>query len=570
MIKNILSKMKSKKFIVGAIVVVVLVAFFNPFKKGNSTLSVQAFELKNQTLANTIQITGLIESADSSKVSSTLSYNVETVDVKVGDRVSKGQTLATIDTTTILLDIQKAELGAEVSTTSNSKALEDAKLDYETLKSDLENGLNSSVNTAQTSLDNNLRALDDAKKNYSEALVDLDEGENATIKKAQKAVDDARQTWLDADKSVDSAEDSRDEIKSQIESLSRRIAAWKAEIDELYNDSTGVDHSAQIKALNGNITEADATVTTLTKQLAAIPSGDSATSSVDKAYRAYKDAKVDLEDAVKKADEEIKDQLDAVDIAQTNYDNANKSLRIAQKAAQKQVDTAKDKITSTELSVRNQTSSIDIQKLRKQLTDAQVVAPIEGTVTEVYAKVGEKASGLMFVIENDEALKVKTSIKEYDLPDVQIGMEAIVKTDATEDKEFAGTVGFIAPAAKKAADGSMLSSTNVEFECEVDITEITKELKIGMNARVNIVTDSKSNVLAVPYDAILTDENNDSYIYIAEADKNDLYKVKKVVITQGLQTDFFVEVTSNELKEGSLIISSPELVQDGMSVSLVF
>lgn len=556
--------MKSKKFIIGAVVVVVLVAFFNPFKKGNSTLSVQAFELKNQTLANTIQITGLIESADSSKVSSTLSYNVETVDVKVGDRVSKGQTLATIDTTTILLDIQKAELGAEVSTTSNSKALEDAKLDYETLKSDLENGLNSSVNTAQTSLDNNLRALDDAKKNYSEALVDLDEGENATIKKAQKAVDDARQAWLDADKSVDSAEDSRDEIKSRIESLSIQIRGLEAKLAELPADDPN------IAALNKQIIEAKGTVDALTTQLAAIPSGNSATSSVDKAYRAYKDAKVDLEDAVKKADEEIKDQLDAVDIAQTNYDNANKSLRIAQKAAQKQVDTAKDKITSTELSVRNQTSSIDIQKLRKQLTDAQVVAPIEGTVTEVYAKVGEKASGLMFVIENDEALKVKTSIKEYDLPDVQIGMEAIVKTDATEDKEFAGTVGFIAPAAKKAADGSMLSSTNVEFECEVDITEITKELKIGMNARVNIVTESKSNVLAVPYDAILMDENNDSYIYIAEADKNDLYKVKKVVITQGLQTDFFVEVTSNELKEGSLIISSPELVQDGMSVSLVF
>lgn len=564
MIKNILAKMKSKKFIIGAVVVVVLVAFFNPFKKGNSTLSVQAFELKNQTLANTIQITGLIESADSSKVSSTLSYNVETVDVKVGDRVSKGQTLATIDTTTILLDIQKAELGAEVSTTSNSKALEDAKLDYETLKSDLENGLNSSVNTAQTSLDNNLRALDDAKKNYSEALVDLDEGENATIKKAQKAVDDARQAWLDADKSVDSAEDSRDEIKSRIESLSIQIRGLEAKLAELPADDPN------IAALNKQIIEAKGTVDALTTQLAAIPSGNSATSSVDKAYRAYKDAKIDLEDAVKKADEEIKDQLDAVDIAQTNYDNANKSLRIAQKAAQKQVDTAKDKITSTELSVRNQTSSIDIQKLRKQLTDAQVVAPIEGTVTEVYAKVGEKASGLMFVIENDEALKVKTSIKEYDLPDVQIGMEAIVKTDATEDKEFAGTVGFIAPAAKKAADGSMLSSTNVEFECEVDITEITKELKIGMNARVNIVTESKSNVLAVPYDAILTDENNDSYIYIAEADKNDLYKVKKVVITQGLQTDFFVEVTSNELKEGSLIISSPELVQDGMSVSLVF
>lgn len=568
MIKNILSKMKSKKFIVGAIVVVVLVAFFNPFKKGNSTLSVQAFELKNQTLSNTIQITGLIESADSSKVSSTLSYNVETVDVKVGDRVSKGQTLATIDTTTILLDIQKAELGAEVSTTSNSKALEDAKLDYETLKSDLENGLNSSVNTAQTSLDNNLRALDDAKKNYSEALVDLDEGENATIKKAQKAVDDARQAWLDADKSVDSAEDSRDEINRKINDYSVQIRAWQAELEAL--DPNDNDYQTSAAVLNKQIIEAKGTVDALTKQLAAIPSGNSATSSVDKAYRAYKDAKVDLEDAVKKADEEIEDQLDAVDIAQTNYDNANKSLRIAQKAAQKQVDTAKDKITSTELSVRNQTSSIDIQKLRKQLTDAQVVAPIEGTVTEVYAKVGEKASGLMFVIENDEALKVKTSIKEYDLPDVQIGMEAIVKTDATEDKEFAGTVGFIAPAAKKAADGSMLSSTNVEFECEVDITEITKELKIGMNARVNIVTESKSNVLAVPYDAILTDENNDSYIYIAEADKNDLYKVKKVVITQGLQTDFFVEVTSNEIKEGSLIISSPELVQDGMSVSLVF
>lgn len=564
MIKNILSKMKSKKFIVGAIVVVVLVAFFNPFKKGNSTLSVQAFELKNQTLSNTIQITGLIESADSSKVTSTLTYNVESVNVKAGDRVTKGQVLASIDTSTLLLDIQKAELGAEVSTTSNSKALSDAKNDYETLKSDLENGMNSSVITAQTSLDNALRSLDDAKKKYSEALVDLDEGENATIKKAQKAVDDARQAWLDADKSKDSAEDSKDELESEILSLNSQIAKMNVELSD---SGTSPDRKIVLKQ---QIAEAEAMISTLTKQLAAIPGGSSATSSVDKTYRAYKDAKTALEDAVKLADEEIEGYLESVDIAQTNYDNANKSLRIAQKNAQKQVDTAKDKITSTELSVRNQTSSIDIQKLRKQLNDAQVVSPIDGTVTEVYAEVGNKASGLMFVIENDEALKVKTSIKEYDLADVQVGMEAVVKSDATEDKEFAGVVSFIAPAAKKAADGSMLSSTNVEFECEVDITEITKELKIGMNARVNIVTEAKSNVLAVPYDAILTDGNGDSFVYVAEASNNGLYQVKKVVVTQGLQTDFFVEVMGDGLKEGSLIISSPEMVQDGMSVSLVF
>ena len=549
MFKKLLTALKSKKVIAAIIVVVVLIAFFNPFKKSNNMLSVQAMELTSQNLTNTIQVTGLVESSDSIKVSSSLAYNIESVNVKAGDLVNEGDVLATIDTTSLLLDIQKVEMGATLSSSSTSLNLENAKQDYETMKSDLENNMNSSIVNAQNNVDNALRSLDDAKEKYNDSLKDLDEGTNATIKKAQRAVDDARDAWLDADDAVDSLEEKIEDLEYAIDRIQDEIIACSATscADLGTLQTTKIGYEQELRQLKAS----------------------SSSSSSDRAYKAYKDAKTNLEDAVKAANKESENFLKNVNTMQTNFDTANKSLKIAQRTAQQQLKSAADKVESATLNYNNQTSNIDLAKMKKQLDDATVKAPISGTVTQVYAEVGNKGSGLLFVIENSDALKVVTSIKEYDLMDIQNGMSAIIKADAVKDKEYKGAVSFIAPAAKKAPDGSMLASTNVEFECEVDIKDTSSDLKIGMNARVNIVTDSKDNVKAVPYEAVLSDELNQSYVYIAEVANKDTYTAKRINVTLGLETDFMVEILSDELQEGNLVIISPELVSEGMTVNLV-
>lgn len=537
---------KHKKLIVIAVVAVVLVAFFfNPFKgSGNNDLIVQSTILAKQDLSKTVEVTGIVESADSMKVTSSLAaYEMESINVKAGDKVEAGQVLASVDVEDLLLDLQKAEASLNINDQSTGLTLNSTQQEYEDFKTDLENNMNSSINNAQVNVDNALTTLNDAKEAYNDALEDMDQGENDTIKKAQKAVDNARKAYREASDSSDSMD--IDDLKSELN-------------DALYNLATAEKAGLPTKALE--------------MQVSAIQSQISAASSLkgssDTAYDAYKDAKDALADAVKAADKQLEKYLDAVEKAQTAYDNAEKNLTIARRNAQQQLKTYEDSLTKTQLNASDPSRAIELQKLKKQLSEAEITAPISGTVTAVNVEVGDKASGVLFVIENADALKINTSIKEYDLMSVQNGMKAIISADAIPNVKYNGKVSFIAPAAKKAADGTTKSgSSTVEFESEVDVTDTQTDLRIGMNAKVNIIVEEKQGALAVPYDAVITDVDGTSYIYIAEQN-GDKYTAKKVVVTIGMETDFLLEVISDELKEGDIVITSPQMVSEGAVVLL--
>lgn len=540
---------KHKKLIVIAVVAVVLVAFFfNPFKgSGNSDLIVQSTLLAKQDLSKTVEVTGIVESADSMKVTSSLAaYNMETINVKAGDKVEAGQVLATVDVEDLLLDLQKAEASFNINDQSTGLTLNSTQQEYEDFKADLENNMNSSINNAQVNVDNALTTLNDAKEAYNDALEDMDQGENDTIKKAQKAVDNARKAWRNADDADSSS------IESAINKIERQIGGYEGLCGASPSDAsacTAIESLEEKKA-------------TLESQLKSLDS------SKDTAYDAYKDAKDALADAVKAADKQLEKYLDAVEKAQTAYDNAEKNLTIAKRNAQQQLKTYEDSLTKTQLNASDPSRAIELQKLKKQLSEAEITAPISGTVTAVNVEVGDKASGVLFVIENADALKINTSIKEYDLMSVQNGMKAIISADAIPNVKYNGKVSFIAPAAKKAADGTTKSgSSTVEFESEVDVTDTQTDLRIGMNAKVNIIVEEKQGALAVPYDAVITDVDGTSYIYIAEQN-GDKYTAKKVVVTIGMETDFLLEVISDELKEGDIVITSPQMVSEGAIVLL--
>ena len=537
---------KHKKLIVIAVVAVVVVAFFfNPFKgSGNSDLMVQTTVLAKQDLSKTVEVTGLVESADSMKVTSSLAaYEMQTINVKAGDKVEAGQVLGTVDVEDLLLDVQKAEASLNINDQTTGLTLNSTQQEYEDFKADLENNMNSSINNAQTNVDNALTTLNDAKKAYNEALEDMDQGENETIKKAQKAVDNARKAYRDASDTSDSYD--LDSLKRELSEALAALATAEA------NDAPTKALEMQVSALQSQISAAS-----------------SLKGSSDSAYDAYKEAKDALADAVKAADKQLESYLDAVDKAQTAYDNAEKNLTIAKRNAQQQLKTYEDSLTKTQLSASDPSRQIELQKLKKQLNEAEITAPISGTVTAVNVEVGDKASGVLFVIENADALKINTAIKEYDLMSVQNGMKAIISADAIPNEKYNGKVSFIAPAAKKAADGSTKSgSSSVEFESEIDVTDTKTDLRIGMNAKVNIIVEEKKGALAVPYDAVITDVDGTSYIYVEQQDGNK-YTAKKVIVTIGMETDFLLEVISDELQEGDIVITSPQGVSEGATVLL--
>ena len=108
---------------------------------------------------------------------------------------------------------------------------------------------------------------------------------------------------------------------------------------------------------------------------------------------------------------------------------------------------------------------------------------------------------------------------------------------------------------------------NNGYTAEIAIDPSDSQLLIGMTAKVKIILDERSDVLAVPYDAIIEDKDGNTSVLIAEGEGNP-YTVKKVSVEKGLETNFLTEITSSDIKDGDLIITDPKYLVDGQSVNV--
>lgn len=303
----------------------------------------------------------------------------------------------------------------------------------------------------------------------------------------------------------------------------------------------------------------------------------SADDALDMARHAYEEAQAAYNQAPPTIGASDKQALRiAMDQAEESYENAKSSYRLASTAYETALIAAdqglldyEDSVVSSQLSADLTAQEITLQKLKLQLDDATVKAPISGMVTAVYAEEGSPGSGLLFIIEDTDSLIVKTKLKEYDINTVQEGMSAVIKSDATGETEYAGEVERIHPAAVKAADGSVQSG-NVEFETDVRLTSNEPGLRIGMNVRLNIVTAERKGVWAVPFEAVVSDAQGQEIVYVARDDGSGRKSAHAVPVTTGLETDFYIEISSEGLSDGDLIISDPATygVTDGMPVLL--
>lgn len=201
-----------------------------------------------------------------------------------------------------------------------------------------------------------------------------------------------------------------------------------------------------------------------------------------------------------------------------------------------------------------------------------VKATNSGTITEMNAVKGNLANGKLFTIEDTNDLKIRGKVKEANLNHIYVNMPVMVKSDATDDKVFPGNLTKIAPTAIKPDSSATSSASNnkAEFEIEVDLPNDTTGLKIGMNTRLNIVSEERADVFCVPFDALIIDASGQSCIYIAKENpvEQGSYTVESIPVTTGLETDSLIEIAGDQLSPGLAVISQPQAIQPGTVVTL--
>ena len=222
----------------------------------------------------------------------------------------------------------------------------------------------------------------------------------------------------------------------------------------------------------------------------------------------------------------------AQEAAQTAYNKAvlalgdeiykgSNTLAGANETYQKNVITSNDGTKNLQRQLEEYTDKLD---------DYVITAPISGTVTSVEVEEDNSfAGGNLVTIQDCSTLYVSTEIDEYDIPNVRIGQRVILKTDATREDELEGVIEEIATTATGTSGttntASSSSSTNATYSVKVRIITKDDRLKLGMSAKLSIVTNEAQGVLTVPYDAVV-DKGDGQYV-IYTVDDETMRKVKQ-------------------------------------------
>ena len=159
----------------------------------------------------------------------------------------------------------------------------------------------------------------------------------------------------------------------------------------------------------------------------------------------------------------------------------------------------------------------------------------------------------------------------------------LFKTDATREEQLEGEVTFVSPVPTSAAasssamgSGSATSLTTgggkATYQIKVAIRTATDRLRLGMTAKMNIVLNEVEHVLTVPYDAVQTDENGDTVVYVLEqtmdAEGKTTQEQRPVAVTVGTEGDYYVEVSGDGLEEGMKVAIPKEEAVDLMELMM--
>ncbi|MCK5320682.1 HlyD family efflux transporter periplasmic adaptor subunit, partial [Candidatus Parcubacteria bacterium] len=181
-----------------------------------------------------------------------------------------------------------------------------------------------------------------------------------------------------------------------------------------------------------------------------------------------------------------------------------------------------------------------------------IKAPINGVITKINFAIGEQpgiGSPVVFML-GDNNYEIEVLISEADIAKISRDDFASITLDAFgEDLIFLGKVDFIEPAETVIQDVIYYLLTVVFTESKEKNVFLTN-VKSGMTANVDIMTDKKENVLAMPVRAIVDKNGQGKFTRVLIGEN-----VEERQITLGLRGDGgLVEVLSG-VKEGEKVVT---------------
>jgi RND family efflux transporter MFP subunit len=501
--------------IIGVIVLLVISAFFF---RNNKELEYNSVIVEKGSIREEVSVTGKIKAAESMGLSFRATGNVSQVLVEVGDKVTKGKVLASLENNDLWAQLNQFKANLEI---------EEAKLD------ELERGTRKeTVEIKQTELTIAKQDLD----NYYLDIFDILDNSYAKSEEAIKI--DIKDVFLGAEAAnsyvlnFDSCVSN--EIVSEVGYLrlesERNLIKWKNELSKL--DFTNSEEELNLAMKNAK------------EYLTSFKDFFGKLNNVLFADCSYSNPNINIHRT------NTNDGRNLIITAISNINNLEQDI-ISQNLLVKKIQNELDLLLSGSTYEEIISQEAKVKYAEAAIANAYALiektiirAPIDGFVTKKDIKRGEiiLANTPVISVMAEKGLEIETYIPEVDISKVKIGDVTLITLDAFSRKEFLGEI-IMVDFIETTIDGVVY----YKGKCSINTDDIN--VKPGMTADITIITNSKDDILIIPQRAVIEKDGKNIVRIPIDGDFKD------VEVVVGLKSpDGYIEVISG-LNEGDEIIT---------------
>ncbi len=251
-------------------------------------------------------------------------------------------------------------------------------------------------------------------------------------------------------------------------------------------------------------------------------------------------------------------------------------------------------IAAAEQTIRGSQFSLEggqatYREASKGLAKTRIYAPESGTISSLKIEKGENVLGTiqtqgteMMIIADLSEMEVTVEVNENDVVRVKEGDSTMIEVDAYDNRKFKGIVTQIANSPKNTNAMTKTSADQIaQYEVKITIlkssyTDLIKEnnttpFRPGMSATVDIITDTKVEILTIPINAVTTDKADTlddatkTMREIVFVVKNN--KVYQKPIKTGIQDDKYIEIIQGLEANEKIVIGPYKAIKDELKDS---
>ncbi len=258
--------------------------------------------------------------------------------------------------------------------------------------------------------------------------------------------------------------------------------------------------------------------------------------------------------------------------AQQTYDTDYTTL-VRDQQAQRLAEVQLSQLKQQALQVKLQKINVDLDKVAVQKSQAnldqantnlgycKVTAPFTGYVANVDVQQGQVIASAtnnvgggttVMTLVDTSHIYINTTVNESDINHVKIGDKVQITAAGAPGVVFPGRVALIAPESiqdQSSTSASGSTSNVVTFQAKIEVLGSQKQLlKPGMTANVDVFADKLPNVVYIPLQAVVI-QNNEDNVTVVLPDGRHIFKP----VTLGQRNDLEWQVLHG-LKPGQNVL----------------